>query len=139
MKNNVFFPQALVDQWGVDGKIDLTASELIVLAEGRAYRITESVYVLAEVTGAADARDIVGRVKPKAALQEIGAELYEGSMIIGDTAYDVGPGWTGSATTPFADHLLSPERMTARGGKTDVGTGPLDDEALLKRFLEGTL
>ena len=139
MQNRVFFPQASLDQWGIDGKVDLGPSELILLADGRRYKVVEAVRVVAEVTGANDAHGIVGKVKPKAALDEIGAEILENSMIIGDNAYDVVPGWMGTPTTPFADHLLSADRMKARGGRTDIGSGPTTDEDLLARFLADTL
>lgn len=139
MQNRVFFPQAAIDQWGVDGNVDLTANELILLAEGRRYKVVEAVRVVSEVTGANDDRNIVGKVKPKAALEEIGAEILEDSMILGDNAYDVVPGWMGTPTTSFTEHLLGPDRMKARGGRTDVGSGPRNDEELLKRFVDGTL
>jgi hypothetical protein len=135
--SSVFFPQLLVDQWGIEGKVDLTATELILLAEGRRYKIVEAVRVLAEVTGANDGEKLVGRVKPKHALDELGAEILENSMILGDNAYDIVPGWLGTPASPFAEHLLSPERAKARGGKTDVGAGPKTDEDLLRLFLEG--
>jgi len=35
MQNRVFFPQASLDQWGIDGKVDLGPNELILLADGR--------------------------------------------------------------------------------------------------------
>ncbi len=136
MQNRVFFPQSAVDQWGIDGKIDLVGNELILLAEGRRYKVEESVRIVTEVTGANDDRKIIGKVKPKRALEEIGAELLETSMILGDNAYDVVPGWTGTPTGPFNDHLLSEERMAARAGKTDIGAGPLHEEELLQRFVE---
>lgn len=139
MQNRVFFPQLAIDQWGIEGKVDLSASELIVLAEGRRYKVVEAVRVVAEVTGANDAHGIVGKVKPRASLDELGAEILENSMIIGDNAYDVVQGWMGTPTTPFSEHLLSPERMQARGNRTDVGSGPQTDEEMLTRFLEGTL
>jgi len=139
MQNRVFFSQAAVDQWGIDGKIDLVAGELILLAEGRSYKVEEAVRIVTEVTGANDDRKIIGKVKPKRALDEIGAELLETSMILGDNAYDVVPGWIGTPNCPFADYLLSPERMAARGGKTDVGTGPRTDEELLKSFVADNL
>ncbi len=139
MQSRVFFPQAGVDQWGIDAKIDLVGGELILLADGRRYKVDESVHVVTEVTGANDAHKIVGKVKPKRALDELGAELMENSMILGDNAYDVVPGWMGTATCSFADHILSPERMKARGDRTDIGTGPKTDEDLLKRFLEDML
>jgi len=123
----------------VEGKIDLTGSELVVLAEGRKYRIEEVVYVVAEVTGANDPHGIVGKVRPNVILEEIGAEILEDSMILGDNAYDVVPGWAGTPTSGFGEHLLSPERMSARGGRTDVGNAPNNDEEMLARFLQGTL
>jgi hypothetical protein len=139
MQNRVFFPQLLLDQWGIEGKIDLTGDELVVLAEGRKYRIVECVYIVAEVTGAKDPHAFIGKVKPKAVLDELGAEILENSMIIGDNAYDVVPGWAGTPVSSFRDHLLSSERMSARGGKTDVGATPKNEEEMLKRFFEGTL
>lgn len=139
MRNRVFFPQASLDQWGIEGKIELLPNELVVLAEGRRYQITEAVRVVAEVTGANDPHGLVGKVKAMADLEAIGGEIFENSMIIGDNAYDVVPGWAGAPSTSFADHLLSPERMAARGGRTDIGTGPKSDEDMLVRFAEGTL
>jgi hypothetical protein len=139
MQNRVFFSQTAVDQWGIDGKIDLVGGDLILLAEGRRYKVEEAVRIVTEVTGANDDRKIIGKVKPKRALEEIGAELLETSMILGDNAYDVIPGWLGAPSGPFADHLLSPERVAARQGRTDLGTGPRSDEELLERFLADTL
>jgi hypothetical protein len=138
MQNRVFFPQSAVDQWGIDGKIDLVAGELILLADGRRYKVEEAIRVVTEVTGANDDRKIIGKVKPKRALDEIGAELLENSMILGDNAYDVVQGWMGVATTPLASHLLSAERMAARGDRTDPDSISSDEE-LLQRFVEGTL
>ncbi|MDF2692152.1 MAG: hypothetical protein K0S65_535 [Labilithrix sp.] len=139
MRNRVFFPQACLDQWGIEGKIELTPTELVILAEGRRYEITEVVRVVVEVTGSPDPHDIIGKVKSKAELEGIGAEILENSMIIGDNAYDVVPGWAGAPQIPFEDHLLSPERITARSGITDIATGPNSDEDMLARFAQGTL
>jgi hypothetical protein len=139
MQNRVFFPQAAIDQWGVDGAIDLTASELILLADGRRYKIEEAVRIVAEVSGANDAHQLLGKVKPKPALDALGAEIMENSMILGDNAYDVVPGWAGTPQTPFAEHLASPERAAARGGKPEAGSPPTSEEELLQRFASGTL
>jgi hypothetical protein len=139
MENRVFFPQLLLDQWGVEGKIDLTGRELMILGEGRRYEIEEVVRVVAEVTGANDPHKLVGKVKPQAMLEEMGAEILENSMILGDNAYDVVPGWAGTAKTSWTQHLDSSERMAARAGKTDIGAPPKTEEEMLKRFVEGTL
>lgn len=139
MQNRVFFPQASLDQWAVEGKIELTPTELVVLAEGRRYEIHEVVHVVAEVTGAADPHGLLGKVRSTSDLESIGAEILENSMIIGDNAYDVVPGWAGTPTSRYADHLLTPERMAARGGRTDVLSPPRSDEDMLARFASGTL
>ena len=75
-------------------------------------------------------------MKPKRALEESGAELLENSMILGDNAYDVVPGWMGHATVSYADHLVSAERKAARRGQPDMGAVPRDDEELLQRFVQ---
>ncbi|MBX3226315.1 MAG: hypothetical protein KIT84_42970 [Labilithrix sp.] len=139
MQNRVFFPQALLDQWGVEGKIEVTPTELVIVAEGRRYDIVEVVRVDREVTGAEDPHGLVGKVKPMTDLVALKAEILEGSMIIGDNAYDVVPGWAGAPKTAFAVHLDSGERMRARRGKTDAGKLPESDEEMLKRFADGLL
>src|SRR5262249_9239025 len=138
-RNRVFFPQACLDHWSVEGKIELTPTELVLLAEGRRYAITEVVYVVVEVTGANDPYAIVGKVKSKAELEGVGAEILENSMIIGDNAYDVVPGWAGTPMTSFSDTLAAPERKAALGGRTEAGGSPKNDEDMLGRFGEGAL
>jgi len=139
MRNRVFFPQSLLDQWGVEGKIELTPTDLVLLAEGRRYEIAEVVSVTLEVTGSPDPHGIVGKVKTKADLNTMGAEILESSMIIGDNAYDVVPGWAGEPKTTFAAHLDSGDRMRARKGKSDAGKLPTTDEEMLTRLADGLL
>jgi hypothetical protein len=136
MRNRVFFPQASLDQWGIEGKIELTPTELVLLSEARRYDIAEVVRVLVEVTGAADPHGLVGKVKPKAELEALGAEILESSMIIGDNAYDVVPGWAGAPRTPFAEFLASPEHVLARRRREVDGPEPKDDEELVARFAQ---
>jgi|JI10StandDraft_1071094.scaffolds.fasta_scaffold36143_2 hypothetical protein len=134
MSNRVFFPQLALDTWMVDGKVDMVQDELTILAEGRRYRLEESVRVVAEVTGAECPRGLVGKVKSRAALQELGAELMEQSMILGENAYDVVPGWTGAPIGAFEEHISSQARIAARSSRTNEAD-PATDEALLAQFL----
>jgi hypothetical protein len=102
--NRVFFPQEALDLWLSDDRIELTGAELVIKAEDRKYRILEAIRVLGESAGGADDNEIVGKVKTVAYLTELGAELLGNSMIIGDNAYDVVPGWLGSPVGTFAEH-----------------------------------
>ena len=76
-------------------------------------------------------------MKSKVFLLELGAELLETSMILGDNAYDVVPGWMGAPVGSFEEHVVSPERKNARASVTNefVGEEPHTDEDLLARFL----
>lgn len=107
-KNRLFFPQAALDQWVVDGKVELTNDELMLKSEGRRYRIAEAAHVMREVSGQPDPYEICGRVKSFNFLRELGAEMLDESMIIGDNAYDVVPGFMGSPIGSLQEHLASP-------------------------------
>ena len=133
MQNRVFFPQAALDAWIVDGTVELTAGVLTILSEGRRYELVEAVHVVREVSGAGDAHDLIGRVKTLPVLETRGAELVETSMLLGDSAYDVVPGWVGTPVEPFAEYITSEARMKARGNKG--GPDPASDEEVLRSSL----
>ncbi len=124
--NRVFFPQEALDQWLSDDRVELTGSELVIKAEDRKYRIMEAVRVLGESTGGQDDNEIVGRVKTVAYLTELGAELLGNSMIIGDNAYDVVPGFLGSPIGTFAEH---------RADSTSMPVSASSEEELLAQYL----
>ena len=133
MENRVFFPQAALDQWIVDGTVELTGGELTILSEGRRYEVVEAVHVVREVSGVGDKFDLLGRVKTRPVLEQLGAELVETSMLLGDAAYDVEPGWVGQPVGTFAEYLASHARDKARGGK--AGPDPATDEDVLTSSL----
>jgi hypothetical protein len=98
MENRLFFPQAALDQWILDGVADLEDGELRMAGKagaGRRYSLADAVRVLREVSGSEDANDLVGRVRTRASLEALGAEIVETSMILRDNAYDVEAGWLG--------------------------------------------
>ena len=106
MRNRIFFPQAALDEWSALDRVDLTTEELILRDEGRRYRIVEAVRVTREVTDTPDPNELIGKVKSRAFLNELGAEILENSMIIGDNAYDIVPGFAGA---PLPNAGESPE------------------------------
>lgn len=94
--NRVFFPQPLLDAWIADERVDITGTDLLLRDEGRRYEIAEAVHVMRDAAGGGDEQKLLGKVKTREQLLEIGAEVFEGSMIIGDDAYDVTPGFIGT-------------------------------------------
>jgi hypothetical protein len=135
MQNRVFFPQAALDQWIVDGTVDLQESELTILAEARRYKLAEGIHVTKEVTGEPDPNELLGKVKSRNFLNELGAEVMESSMIIGDNAYDVVSGWLGTPVGTFQEHLTTPERLEALKAHSSSDSPPRTEEELLQRFL----
>jgi hypothetical protein len=129
MKNRVFFPQAALDQWIAEDRIDLRNDELTIKSENRKYRIIEAVRIIAEVTGLPDENELVGKVKSHAFLTELGAELLESSVLIGDNAYDAVPGFVGAPVGSFADHRKQTPQSAA------VTRAITKDEDLLAQLL----
>jgi hypothetical protein len=129
MENRVFFPQTALDQWIVDGAVLLDDGVLSMVDEGRRYGLVEAVRVVREVSGGGDGHDLVGRVKSRAYLEQLGAELVESSMLLGDAAYDVEPGWVGLPVGTFSEHVRI--GSAAAVGQVDAES----EEALLARFL----
>ncbi len=136
MENRIFFPQAALDRWMMDGAVDLKGSELTLLAVGRRYLLTEAVRVLRDVTDSGDAQKLVGRVKARVDLEQIGAELVETSMLIGDAAYDVEPGWVGVPADPFAEYAKA-QKGPKQAGAARGSAEPKTDEELLAKFVSG--
>lgn len=132
-KNRIFFPQLAFDVWLSDGHVELNGDELTMKAEGRRYRISEAVRVLREVTGTADPHDLVGKVKSRVYLLELGAELVEGSMILGDNAYDIVEGFSGVPVGSYEEHVAAQSR------RDQESLLPATDEDLLGQFLSRVL
>ncbi|HXX67938.1 MAG TPA: hypothetical protein VEK07_12180 [Polyangiaceae bacterium] len=130
MENRFFFPQTALDQWISDGSAELRDGQL-TLAAGRRFSVAEALRVLREVSGLGDELELVGRVKTREQLAGIGAEIVETSMLIGDAAYDVEPGWVGVPIGTFVEHFAAQRR----NGASEPGDGaPRTDEELIVRF-----
>ena len=126
MENRIFFPQTALDEWIVEGTAELQDGELTLLGAGRRYRLAEAIHVVRDVSGGGDP-ELVGRVKARVYLEQLGAEIVESSMLLGDAAYDVEPGWIGAPAVPFAEFIAS---ARGKGGPVDAAS----DEELIARF-----
>jgi hypothetical protein len=104
MKNQVFFPQAMLDVLVELGRMDLEGDELVLGDGGYRYKLEEGVRIIREVTTGEDPSRLCGKVRSRASLaEELGAELLGGSMLIEDSAYDVVPGFLGEPAGEAAE------------------------------------
>ena len=92
----LYVPQDYVDRPDVVGQVTLDPKGLVLAHDDKRYRLSPAVLFLRVVAGE-DTEALVGRVKSDEALQAMGAEHYVTSVVWGDTAYEVQPGFLGEA------------------------------------------
>lgn len=73
----------------------LVGDELTASPEGRRFQLESAVRFTSEVTTGEDPNGLVGKVKTVEQLAAIGAEHAQGSVILGDSAYEVIDGFLG--------------------------------------------
>ena len=78
-------------------------------------------------------------MKARVYLEQLGAEIVETSMLLGDAAYDVEPGWIGVPTVPFADYARLGRRAKAPPGPTGAAEPKSDEELLATVCRQGRL
>jgi len=157
----VFLSNEMLQQWSDQGKVKLDDTVLTLLAEKRTVALTPAVRFTAMIDGTDEQNKLLGKVKTKAQLDEIGAEHYMDSVIIGDVGYTVVEGFLGDLSpakrppraTPSASddpfrhqptdvHLVAPTRPAAAPAAVDLPPPPApvrpltEAEALSQLFLQ---
>ncbi len=135
-ENRLFLPQQLLDHWLSEGRVEVEGEVMITKPEGQRFTLTTAVLFKSEVTGAADAHGLVGRVKDLEQIAALGAEHYADSVILGDNAYQVVEGFAGTLVRDEDEGIatgtsLAGAARAALGERT--GSGEID---LLARFLK---
>lgn len=133
--NRLFVPQAMLDLWLSEERVEVDGDVMITRPEGQRLALTTAVLFKAEVTGSPDAHGILGKVKDLEQLAEIGAEHYADSVILGDNAYQVVEGFAGTPLADDDDAVIGDSLSAAARALTGerAGSGEID---LLARFLQ---
>lgn len=122
-----FFPQAAVEGWTARGAVEVAAGVLTVQAgsaRGQRLALEPAVRFVTVAGGGLDPNGLTGKVKSAAELKAAGAELLGDSVLLGDVAYDVQPGFTALTQRAAPEPPTSSPREKAR-----------NDAAELARFL----
>ena len=94
----LFLTQAQLEERALADKADLRDGKLVVAAEGNAsFPAVTAVHFVQLVSGE-DTHKLVSKVKTEAQLASLGADHMETSVLIGDTAYEVVPGYMAEVT-----------------------------------------
>jgi hypothetical protein len=116
MAGLLFVSQAMLDGWVGQGRIELEGHVMTLRAgggQGRSYALDPSVRFLRVVGADADPHALVGKVKRMAQLRELGAEALGDSVVLGDVAYEVQPGFMAEANAVQAAATVVPQRPPA--------------------------
>lgn len=99
----IFVAQTLADSWLAAGRVQLERDLLRVSVDpGGPFDlfINPAVYFERIDGSEADVHQVVGKVKTAQELAQIGADHYESSVVMGDYAYTVVPGFIAVAVDP---------------------------------------
>ncbi len=91
----LFISQQRIDRWMEEGKVKIEGEIMVLPALGKSFRLKQAVHFTKIVSDDGDMRGLLGRVKTQSQLDEMGAESYVTSVIIGETAYECEPGFVG--------------------------------------------
>jgi hypothetical protein len=86
--------------WVDQGKVTVDRNVLTLLAERKSYTLVEAVRFLRILGDEPDTLALLGKVRTKDQLKALNAEHMETSVIIGETAYEVQPGFVGACLVP---------------------------------------
>ena len=118
----LFLPQGELDRWVSEARATVQG-EVLTISSGLEFDLRPAVRFLADVAESGDPHGLLGRVKEKDQLSELGAEHYMGSVVLGDSAYEVEEGFVGYV------------RALGRGSAEAAQPALESDEALLTKFL----
>ncbi len=88
----LFLPQPLFEEWLADDRADLKEGRLVVPSEQASYPATPAVLFLKLVSGVDD-KHLLAKVKTEEQLRSLGGEQLADSVLLGENAYEVIPGY----------------------------------------------
>jgi hypothetical protein len=95
----LFISQERLDAWNAEQRVVLDGNIMTLADDGRSFRIRPAVrFLRVRVAGSTeDPNHLLETVHDEHSLDEMGADHYMYSVILGETAYDVQPGFLGEA------------------------------------------
>jgi hypothetical protein len=147
-----FVPQSMLDTWADLGKIELAGTTLRIPLESVAFALTPAIRFLSLLEGE-DTHTLLAKVKTETFVKDIGGEVMTDSCLVGETAYQVQPGFLAEAealaAAQTAKATRKPVPVAPKAGAVPVAAprpaaakpavvpdaGKTDETELLTRFL----
>ncbi len=136
MSGLLFVSQAMLETWAEQGNIEFQGDVMTLLSgdgHGRSYALEPAVRFLKLLGAEQDPNALLAKVKSARQLRELGAEHLDDSVIVGDVAYEVQPGFLAevAALQAAASHAREPAPPV-----TSPAAGPRAHATPLPRQLE---
>ena len=97
----LFLSQAQLEEWALADKADIQDDQLVLTGESARVPVVPAVHFVKLVSGA-DEHGLVAKVKTEPQLQSLGAEQMADSVLLGEAAYEVVPGYVAEVAPPPA-------------------------------------
>lgn len=91
----LFISQDRLDAWSAEQRVSVAGDVMTLADDGRSFRIQPAVRFLRVAGNTDDPHQLVDTVQDERSLDDMGADHYMYSVILGETAYDVQPGFVG--------------------------------------------
>ena len=108
----LFLPEKMLEEWSVSEKADLAEGKLVVKDGNSSHPAIGAVHFSKLVTGD-DTHSLIGKVKTQTQLAALGAEHLQDSVILGDTAYEVVPGFVTEVVTAAVSRPLDAKKKAS--------------------------
>ena len=95
----LFLPQKTLEHWSTENRADLQEGKLVVAETKQSHPLTPAVHFTKLASGNDD-NSLVGKVKTMSQLDALSAEHMMDSVLLGETAYEVVPGYVTDVVAP---------------------------------------
>lgn len=124
----LFLPQTTLEEWAMEDRADLKEGRLVVTGDSATWAVHPAVHFIKVVSGN-DESGLLEKVKTDAQLAELGADHLADSVVMGETAYEVVPGY-------IAEVGAVPTHASRPGANPPDARKPSNSEAdLLAAFI----
>jgi hypothetical protein len=100
MSLRVFISQTTIDDWVSTDQVELQGEVITLRPSQRQIRLTPASFFKNVAGHSLDSLGLVGKVKDQDAIAGLGGEAYMSSVVIGEDAYDIEPGFLAREVAP---------------------------------------
>jgi len=91
----LFISQDRLDAWSGEERVSVDGDVMTLADDGRSFKIRPAVRFLSVAGDDDDPNDLIDKVKEESTLSEMGADHMLDSVVFGEVAYVVQPGFLG--------------------------------------------